>query len=119
MIAHALRRIETALAVRAERDRQARDDTARRPVEVVKTDADGDHAARRSAKMASSAPCSSISFARVGCDLWCFQREGVVGATPARSQIAIIGTRASCARWKSSAKGSYVCIIRHTIGRLA
>lgn len=112
MIAHALRRIEVAI--------NRRDNALRGEVlaEAGKVEA-GHHAARRSAKMSSSAPCSSINLARVGCDFRCFQREGVVGATPARSQIAIIGTRASWARWKSSARGSYVCIIRHTIGRLA
>ena len=43
VIGHALRRIEIALAVRAERDRQARDDTARQSIKVVKADANRDH----------------------------------------------------------------------------
>ncbi len=74
------------------------------------------HAARRSSKMESSAPCSAISLASVGCDLLCFQREGVVGATPARSQIAIMETREASALSNKCAKGSCLSMVRHSIG---
>jgi len=76
-------------------------------------------AARLLSMMSDKAAFSLLTASTVAPFLPCFQRDGVVAATPARSQISDIGTRFSRARSKRASTGSVLGMVRHAIGRAA
>lgn len=75
------------------------------------------HAA--SATISFSASCSRCTRSNVAPLRLRFQRDGVVGSMPARSQMRAMGTRWLFARANRASMGSAVSMDRHSIGRAA